>query len=185
MDPDSGFLFLGRLVEEKGLGTLIQALEFCRTPVRIRVAGMGPLSGRLASHPDIEFLGRQARRDVPGLLDSCRALVVPSEWLENYPLAVLEAQSRGRAVIATTVGGLPEMVQDGRSGILVPPFSPWDLAGALDRLSLDSPLCAEMGLQGRSRVSRENRAEDCDAALLIAAGFVDPTTPQGQLTRTS
>lgn len=179
--PDAPFLFLGRLVEEKGLHTLIQSLEHCSEPLRIRVAGMGPMSEVLAAHPKIEFLGHQPREAVPDLLDDCRALVVPSEWLENYPLSILEAQARGRAVIATNVGGLPEMVQNGCSGLLVPPFSPRDLGEALDSLARDSGLCEEMGRQGRSRVCRENRAQDCDAALLAASGLVSPPTRLAQV----
>lgn len=173
MPPDGPFLFLGRLVEEKGLRTLIQSLQHCNENVRVRVAGMGPLAETVAADPRIEYLGQQSREDIGGLLDACRALVIPSEWLENYPLAVLEAQARGRAVIATTVGGLPEMVENGISGLLVPPFSPVGLAAALDRLAGDNALCEQMGKKGLARVRRDNRAQDCDGALLAASGVAD------------
>jgi glycosyltransferase involved in cell wall biosynthesis len=183
MDPDAPFLYVGRLVEEKGLRTLIRSIERFTRPLRIRVVGAGPLSKTLAEHPRVEYLGPKPREAIPALIDACRALVVPSEWLENYPLSILEAQARGRAVIATHVGGLPEMVEDGISGFLVPPFSPDDLALALDRLALDGGLCREMGRQGLARVRRENRAEDCDAALLAAALSDEPVPAVEGLTK--
>ena len=164
--PANGsFLFAGRLESYKGLDTLRAALALCDDRVRVRIAGDGPMAEACSALPGCEWLGLLPRERIREELRACRALLVPSEWLENYPLSVLEAQAEGRAVIASTVGGLPEMVLDGVSGLLVPPFAPKSLADALTRLADDADLCARLGGGGRERVLRENDVAHFDAKL--------------------
>ena len=165
--PESGsFLFAGRLESYKGLETLRAALTHCDDRVRVRIAGGGPMAEDCAKFPHCEYLGLQSRERVREELRACRALLVPSEWLENYPLSVLEAQAEARPVIASTAGGLPEMVEEGVSGLLVPPFAPEQLASAMTRLGEDTQLCARLGAGGRERVLRENDPARFDAELM-------------------
>jgi len=81
-------------------------------------------------------------------------LALPS-WTEGLPLVVLEAMASARAVVATPVGGTPELVQDGETGLLVPPRDPEALAAALRRLLADADLRRRLGEAGERRVRAE------------------------------
>lgn len=167
--PEDGpLLFSGRVIEEKGIRTLATALGLLPPSVRLQVVGDGPLLPLLRSHPQVEALGWVPRERIQELLARCIGVVQPSEWLENQPLAVLEAQSVGRPVVATRVGGLPELVREGETGLLVDPFDPEGLASALLRLHSDAELRQRLAQGGRLRVERENAASLCDRALLGA-----------------
>jgi glycosyltransferase involved in cell wall biosynthesis len=101
---------------------------------------------------DVVFLGR--RDDVPGILARCDLVVHPS-WSEGFPNAVLEAMCAARPVVATRVGGIPEVMRAGVHGLLVEPHRPAALARAIERL-LGNPLAGHvMGLRGRARVEAE------------------------------
>jgi L-malate glycosyltransferase len=101
---------------------------------------------------DVVFLGR--RDDVPSVLVRCDVVAHPS-WSEGFPNAVLEAMCAARPVVATRIGGIPEVVADGVHGLLVEPRRPAELASALEKL-LTNPLAAHvMGLRGRQHVERE------------------------------
>ena len=148
--PGDYFLFSGRLAREKGIGTLIAAAQ--RAGVSLKVAGEGPLRDGIGSAPTgVEFLGRVSGDEVQRLLHGCRAAVVPSEWPENAPMAVLEAMAASRAVVASSVGGIPELIVDGREGLLVPPGDVAALAGALEDLSAHRKLAERLGRAGRQR----------------------------------
>ena len=129
-------LFVGRLSEEKGLDVLLRALASPHAPTRLRldVAGDGPCAGRwkaLSSSLGIEHRVRWlgVRRDIPDLLERADALVLPS-FREGLPLAVLEAASFAVPVLASRVGGVPEAVWDGETGLLLPPgdVAAWEAA---------------------------------------------------------
>jgi len=101
---------------------------------------------------DVFFLGRRA--DVPSVLVRCDVVAHPS-WAEGFPNAVLEAMCAARPVVATRVGGIPEVLHHGKHGLLVEPRRPAELASALERL-LRRPLAAHvMGLRGRRHVEAE------------------------------
>ncbi len=121
------FVYIGRLSAEKGLDRLIAAVR--QAGVSLVIAGEGPLEAQVRSAvrdcPDrIRWLGRLEAAQVQSLVRSARAVVVPSQWYENAPLSVLEAYAAGKPVIATRIGGLPEMVEHGRTGWLVPAEDP-------------------------------------------------------------
>ena len=148
-----GFVYAGRLSPEKGLTTLLRAAELAQVPLVI--AGDGPLSARLrrCAPPNVRFVGRVSGEAVDRLLSESRAAVVPSEWAENAPMAVLEPMSIGRPVIATRVGGIPEQVRDGKEGILVRAGDDIELAAALRILAEDSGLADRMGRAAHERVT--------------------------------
>ena len=91
------------------------------------------------------------RADVPAVLDEVDVVVLPS-WVEGMPLVLLEAMAHRRPVVATTVGGTPEVVVDGETGLLVPPRDPRALADAIRRLVDDPELATRMGEAGYERV---------------------------------
>lgn len=152
---------LGSLTTHKGQAVLLQAASRLRRRVTLIFIGEGPERGRLeamatqAGTP-VVFLGAlsDARRVLPAL----DIVVVPSIAREGLGLAALEAMDAARPVIASAVGGLPEVVADGQTGLLVPPADPQALAHAIEAL-LDSPeLGQRLGEAGRRRVESHFRA---------------------------
>jgi glycosyltransferase involved in cell wall biosynthesis len=137
--PAGRFLFLGRLVEQKNLFVLVEAVRRV-SGLELWIAGDGPLASKLrqaSAGAPIRFLGVQPHDRVDSLLHQCRALVLPSTD-EGLPNVVLEALAAGRPVIATPVGAVPELVQDGVNGRLVPVNDVASLARALQELQDDS-----------------------------------------------
>ncbi len=125
-DCDGGYaLFVGRLSEEKGVQTLADA--WGRLPdVPLMVAGEGPLDS-IAWPRNARLLGQQSRARVMELMKSARVLIFPSICYENAPMAILEALACGLPVIASDLGSIPELAQDGRSGLLFRPGDAEDL----------------------------------------------------------
>ena len=105
------------------------------------------------------------RPDVPEILDELDVVALPS-WIEGLPLVLLEALAHGRPVVATPVGGTPELVVDSETGLLVPPRDPEALAAALRRLLDDPVLAARLGEAGRERVRDRFSVEAMTARLL-------------------
>ncbi len=99
---------------------------------------------------------------VEPVLEEAAIVVVPSHG-EGFGLVALEAMERGRAVVATSVGGLAEIVEDGVTGLVVAPHDPAALAGALRTLLLDPDRVAAMGAAGRQRAVAEFSQERCTA----------------------
>ncbi len=151
-------LTVARLDYQKGHSYLFQAIR--QVPDAIFVlAGMGPEEKSLMTQASdlgirdrVVFLGY--RNDVPELLASCELFVLPSLF-EGLPLAVLEAMAAGKAVIATSVGGTPEAVVDGETGLLVPPKDPTALARAIQKLLSNPTLTRKMADAGRTRARCE------------------------------
>jgi glycosyltransferase involved in cell wall biosynthesis len=152
-------LEVARLAEVKGQGILLAALaELDATAVLVgrdleRGGGyeteLRAEAERLDVADRVVFAGH--RDDVPGLLAGCDVLCLPSS-VEGLPLVVLEAMAQGRPVVATAVGGTPELVIDGETGVLVPPGDPGALAAALGKVLADPELARRLGEAGRSRV---------------------------------
>ena len=129
------FLYIGRLSEEKGVTTLIDAWESLQGAATLKIIGTGPeepiLRERARSIPGIEFLGYQTGAAWESALRGAKALIVPSIWYENMPYVILEALSRGKPVIATRLGGMPERIHEGKNGWLFEPGQPKDLVRAI------------------------------------------------------
>ncbi|MDQ6769220.1 MAG: glycosyltransferase family 4 protein [Gemmatimonadota bacterium] len=113
--------------------------------------GLEEIRDGLESRDDIFFLGYRA--DASGLLTEANICVVPSVWQDAFPLGVLEAMAAGKPVIGTSVGGIPEMIDDGVTGLLIPPADEEALAGALGCLLTKPALSARFGSAGRQRVA--------------------------------
>lgn len=128
--PGHGFLFVGRLSPEKGIGTVMDAAPMLAPGIVIRVAGDGPQNGLLleaaARHASLQPLGRLAPDLVALELGRCRALVFPSLWYEGLPMTILEAFAAGVPVIAARRGAAETLVRDGETGLT---FTPGDAAG--------------------------------------------------------
>ncbi len=135
-EDDGYYLFTGRLSKEKGVLTLIQTFKELGLPLKI--AGTGPLEaecrGMAAGSSNIELVGYRTGKDLEALFQGARACVVPSEWYENAPLAVIEPLGYAKPVIAARIGGIPELMRDGESGYLFNAFDPEDLKGKVRQL---------------------------------------------------
>jgi glycosyltransferase involved in cell wall biosynthesis len=151
-------LFAGRLSAEKGIRDLAEAAQ----GLNLVVAGDGALRSLV---PDA--LGLVPHDELDRLYARSAVVVLPS-YREGLPLAVIEAMAHGRPVVASAVGGIPDLVVDGETGLLVPPGDPKALRAALERLLGDPALRRRMGQAGRGRIielcSIENVAEATRAA---------------------
>jgi glycosyltransferase involved in cell wall biosynthesis len=181
-----------RAAPEKGVEYLLRAFDQvvtrqqdgARRPLLVYV-GDGPhrpaletLRASLPSQADIVFAGYRAdAREYIRAADIC---VVPSLWQDALPLGVLEPMALAKPVIATRVGGIPEMLRDGIEGMLVPPGEVEPLAKALSALLGDTTRAMRLGEQGRARVAEHFRPETQIAALvdLVRNGFRDTLPAQ-------
>ncbi|WP_243214317.1 glycosyltransferase family 4 protein [Methylobacterium goesingense] len=151
--PRAGILFVGRLVPEKGVGTLMEAARLGRAPVT--VIGEGPEEAVLRRAPGLTVLGPQDRAAVQAAMARAAALVVPSHWYEGLPMVIAEAFSLGTPVVASRIGALADLVADGETGLLVPPRDPAGLARALDRIVEDPDAARAMGRRARQAYERD------------------------------
>lgn len=151
-------VFAGRLSPEKGVDTLIRAAPLLPDGARVTIAGDGPMRGELerlaadVAPGRIAFLGRLAKTDLLREVSTATAMAVPSRWYENQPMTVLEALTSATPVVASNLGGIPELIRDGVDGRLIPPDDPVALASALAGLLVDPALAARYGAAGRTRI---------------------------------
>ena len=141
-DDPPHILFAGRLSPEKGIDELAAATR----GLDLVVAGDGPLRDRL---PDA--LGFVRPEELHRLYDRAAVVVCPSRR-EGFGVVCAEAMAHGRAVVASAVGGLLDLVRHEETGLLVPPRNPTALRSALERLLADAPLRARLGAAGRQHV---------------------------------
>lgn len=145
-------LFLGRLSAEKGVKTLLTALSKLDN-VRLKIAGSGPEENNLKEYAErrcynnVDFLGHVSGGNKYKLIAEAQCMIVPSEWYENFPVSVMESLSLGTPVIASNIGGLPDMIEHNVTGLLFTPGSANDLAKSIDSLISDPIRITEMSQQ--------------------------------------
>jgi len=148
---DGYFLYLGRLSSEKGLFTLCEA--HAQTNLRMVIAGTGPLEGQLRERfPRLELVGHQTGRALEKLIGNAAAVIVPSEWFENCPMSILEAMACGKPVVASRIGGIPELVVDGETWLLFEPGNSDELRIHLLALANNPEKRRALGRAARARV---------------------------------
>jgi len=161
---------VGRLIAIKGHAVLLEAVRLARDEVpelALEIAGDGPLDTelratvtRLGLDDRVTFLGRVAP---PAPVYERAGIVVVPSFGEGFGMVALEAMERGRAVIASDVGGLPEIVAAGETGLVVPAGDPAALAAAIVELGRDPARTAGLGAAGRERALSEFSQERCTA----------------------
>ena len=174
-----------RAAAEKGVVHLLRAFERVaedprppeQRPVLVYLGG-GPhfdtlmeVRNSLRAQDDVILAGpRQDARDFIAAADIC---VVPSVWQEACPLGVLEPMAYGKPVVGTRVGGIPELIEDAVTGLLVAPGDDVALADALRALLADPQRAARMGAEGRARVAREfnPRLQNSHLVALVEEGL--------------
>jgi glycosyltransferase involved in cell wall biosynthesis len=147
--PREGVLFVGRLSKEKGVDVLARASQ--QVPgLRIAVAGTGPEMHVLDRAPQIERLGAISGDAVRVRMQRATALVLPSIWYENFPRTLVEAFASGLPVIASRIGALAELIEDGRTGLLFEPGNADDLARKLRWAQENPARLTDMGQEARA-----------------------------------
>jgi glycosyltransferase involved in cell wall biosynthesis len=160
---DSGdyYLYVGRLSPEKGLRTLIDAALKADSG-KLKILGDGPLKGDLISYSKskdkdntIEFLGHVSHDDVIELLKKCSFVILPTECYENFPYSIIEAFACGKPVIASRIGGIPEIVKNWETGMLFDPGDYDNLSLKIKFLLNHPQKAVEMGKVARKYVEQE------------------------------
>ncbi len=148
---DGGVVYAGRLAPGKGVDVLLEAANGLDCPVA--VAGEGPEESRLRGLATrARFVARLNAVETGALMSNATVVVVPSTYPENAPLSLLEAMALGKPVVASAVGGIPEIVTDGVDGLLVPPGDAAALSAALRCVIEDRGLADALGRDARRKV---------------------------------
>ena len=156
--PRAGLLFVGRLSVEKGLATLAQAMALSPN-VQLRVAGEGPEAGLLDGVEGVTRLGNLPGEAVHQEMAHATALVLPSICYENFPRTIAEAFACGLPVIASRIGALADIVQDGETGLLFEPGNPRDLAKKIAWAQEHPEALAVLGRNARVQYEEKFSAE--------------------------
>lgn len=164
----SSVIFFGRLSLEKGLFTLLKAAKRMSDEKRkmvIKIAGDGPIRGQLEEKvkkeeiKNIRFLGYMNHADLYREVKKCMAAVLPSEWYDNYPMSIIETFAIGIPLIASRIGGIPEMVKDYETGLTFEPWNADDLYLKLKYLEEHPDEAVAWGEKGKKFVEQELNAE--------------------------
>ena len=161
--------YAGRVSPEKGVDVLLKAA--LRLPeIPFRIAGHASRMPDLAGGPHVKFTGEIPSAGMAGFYRGARLTVAPSIWFEGMPMVVVEAMLAGRPVVASSIGGLTDMIVHGITGLLVPPGNDEALADAIATLWQDFDRCVRMGNAAREHVRREFNRERYYERLMSAYG---------------
>jgi glycosyltransferase involved in cell wall biosynthesis len=154
---------VGRLAPPKDPLTLLEACRLLESDFRLMIVGDGELRGRAEAFVAQNNLGSKViftgeRNDIPEVLAASDIFILTSRW-EGLPLAVIEAEIAGLPVVASGVGGIPELIDDGVTGFLVPPRNPRALADVLQKLLVDAHLRRRVGSAACEKALREFTSE--------------------------
>ena len=156
-------LFVGRLSAEKGLNTLLAAWERLGGDVPLKIAGDGPLVSKVTEAarrlPGVEWLGRVSNDNVLALMKDALFLVFPSTWYEGFPNVIVEAYAVGLPVIASNIGSMSSLIEDGRTGLHFRPGDPDDLAGQVEWALTHPGEMSRMGREARQEFEQKYTAE--------------------------
>lgn len=153
-------VYCGRLNDEKGVKSLIQAVNNL-PEVNLKVIGDGPLKSELENiaGENIEFIGYKNQEEIKNLVGKAKFVVVPSVWPENNPIIVLETMALGKPVVATNLGGLPELIDDGQGGLICRPDDINDLSEKIKKLYFDLDKIKQFGAYNRQKAIAEYSAD--------------------------
>ncbi len=158
-------LYFGRFSKEKGVETLIEVCK--RLPeIPFVFAGTGPLEEALSGIPNVKNVGFQKGESLQKLIAEARFTVYPSQWYENCPFSVMESQMYGTPVLGANIGGIPELIQTGKTGALFESGNAADLQEKIEKLWNDRVLLNAY-TEGCHSVSFMNVSQYCEKLLEI------------------
>jgi len=181
-DPAQGeyVAFVGRISKEKGVTTLLSAAKMTGLPFRIAgdISQMLEIKKQLKNN--IKWVGLLDSNQLDLFYRNARFLVVPSLWYETFGFVVVEAMARGIPVIASNIGGLPYIVDDGVTGFLFEPGNSFELSKKIMQLWNNKKLCKEMGRKSREKALREyNINVFADRLLYVYKKALEQNAHQG------
>jgi len=174
LEDENFILYAGRISREKGLKTLLEAVSMDRSLLLI-IAGSGPLEEELKCFCidkglNVQFLGFQNFKELSKIIGRASLVVLPSECFENSPNIILEAYSHGKPVVASNIGGIPEMVLDEYTGAL---FQPGNAEDLLNKIHLTLPKRRDWGINGRTLLDEKfNKEKHYDMVMSIYQRFL-------------
>ncbi len=152
--PDGDFLlFVGDVRRDKGVGVLLEA--YAALPIQVPLVLIGTVRNdmSLTIPPNVLLLRSWPHAAVMSAWRRCTIALAPSIWHDPCPTVAMEAMAMGRPVIASRIGGLRDIVEDGKTGLLVPPGDANALRDAMQTLLADAPRREQMGAMGKQRVT--------------------------------
>lgn len=167
--PGDYALYVGQIVPFKGVRTLVEAFGLLKRdrPIRLLLAGFSMLDEEeklkemvnSKGISGVEFLGFKSGDELAGLYRSARFVVMPTLWYENIPNVVLESMAYGKPVVGSDLGGIAEVIEDGRDGLLFEAGSAEALKSKMERLIDDDSLVTELGTAARKKMEDEFTVE--------------------------
>lgn len=159
-------LYFGRLSKEKGIETLAMVCKEL-PEVRFKIAGTGPFVEAFNGLGNVEMQGFIIGEALNRLISEAAFSVYPSEWPENCPMSVLESQILGTPVIGANIGGIPELIENGKSGILFESGNKDDLKKAITKLYFDDVNQRKMQTFCRNSTKLQDTSEYCNSLFKI------------------
>jgi glycosyltransferase involved in cell wall biosynthesis len=156
-------LYVGRLSKEKGIFTLLKAVK--GIDVRLKIVGDGPIRKDCEefvsenSIKNVEFLGYKTGNELKEIIRNCNFLIIPSEWYENAPMTIIEAFAYGKPMIGANIGGIPEMIIAGETGLLFQAGDYNELREKIIYLLNNPSLITKMGKMAREKAESEYSEE--------------------------
>jgi len=142
--------FAGRVSKEKGIDILIEVAKNL-PDIPFRIAGKLDDNSKILKRAtqNVQFLGQLNREQLQKFYSNARMIVVPSKWYEGLPVVIIEAMLSGKPIICSSIGGLPEVVEDGKTGLLFKYNDVEDFSRKIEKLWNDPQLCRQLGVAGK------------------------------------
>jgi glycosyltransferase involved in cell wall biosynthesis len=153
------FLFAGRLDITKGLHIILNAISNVNESIKILVAGDGPCKSEIQNTSKIKYEGQLTRIDLIKKIHEAIAVIFPSIWYETFGLSIIEAFASGKPVIASNLGAMAELIEDGRTGLLFEPGNSDDLADKINWANEHKEEMRQMGINARKEYEEKYTAE--------------------------
>lgn len=157
-------LYFGRMIEVKGIRTLFKACS-ALPDIRFKMVGSGPLEEEARQLPNVECLGFRNGSELESIISKAAFTICPSEWYENSPATIVESQALGVPVVGARIGGIPEKIEDGRTGLLFESGNVEDLKKTIQTLYRNDKLIAEMRANCLDTLLVVGLPEYCDMVL--------------------
>ncbi|MFH0702001.1 MAG: glycosyltransferase family 4 protein [bacterium] len=178
------FLYVGRLDKEKGLNYLLDAMK--RLPnTKLHIAGTGDEEKNLKKQAEelnlsnIKFLGFKSGKELEQEYRNCIATILPCNWFEAFGLTIIESFAYGKPVIASNMGGIPEIIENQKNGLIFEAGNIDELANAIEKFCFNNDLVVEIGKKGRIKAetlynpqSHYNRLIETYRNIISGANFL-------------